>query len=385
MSQINRNGGYNPRPAGAPRPAGQRPVGQRPAARPAVRPADGARPAAPKQKVSGGNGGFWKLAVLGVCVIAFGLALQVMMPKGFPVAVKKKNNAATAVETITEIHSSGPVRINELMTSNGGVLTDENGATPDWIEVANVSSSDVNLSGYTLSKSAGGGNVFTFPDYVLKAGECVIVHADSHVATEADVQFHAPFRLSSSGDVLMLFNSAKVAVDTVNIPALTRNNSYARQSVSQWAETDKCTPGLTNTDESYNSLITVTQASPLCIAEVMTSNTTVNPDENGAYHDYIVIANTGSDAVDISGWYLSDSIATTRMWIFPQGVSIPAGGSLTVHASGLDRAVDFKHMHTNFSLSSEGETIVLSNTNGQPVDIVEVPLLKDNQPFNPGN
>ena len=371
MSQNNHSG-YDPR-TGARRPVQQRPTQPRPVKKPA---------ASPRQKTAAGSA-FVKLAAIGAAVIVLGLVLQVMMPKGFPVAAKKNRNV-TAAEAVTEIHSSGPVRINELMTSNGGVLTDENGATPDWIEVANVSSSDVNLSGYTLSKSAGGGNVFTFPDYVLKAGECVIVHADSHVATEADVQFHAPFRLSSSGDVLMLFNSAKVAVDTVNIPALTRNNSYARQSVSQWAETDKCTPGLLNTDESYNSLITVTQASPLCIAEVMTSNTTVNPDENGAYHDYIVIANTGSDAVDISGWYLSDSIATTRMWIFPQGVSIPAGGSLTVHASGLDRAVDFKHMHTNFSLSSEGETIVLSNTNGQPVDIVEVPLLKDNQPFNPG-
>ena len=179
----------------------------------------------------------------------------------------------------------------------------------------------------------------------------------------------------------MLFNGAKVAIDTVNIPAIARNHSYARQSAGQWTETDRCTPGLSNTDESYLSLTTVTQTSPLRITEVMTSNTTVNPDENGAYHDYIVITNTGSSTMDVSGWYLSDDLTATRMWIFPQGTSIPAGGSITVHASGLDRADDPTHMHTNFSLSPEGETIALSNANGQPVDIAEVPLLKDNEVF----
>lgn len=311
-----------------------------------------------------------------------GLVLQGLMPNGFPLVTKSATGGGTGtVEQITEIHASGPVRINELMTSNGGVLTDENGATPDWIEIMNVSNGTVNLSGYSLSRSASSGSVFTFPDYELKAGECAIVYADGHAATEGESQFHAPFRLSSAGDVLMLFNSAKVAVDTVNIPAIARNHSYARQSVDQWAETSQCTPGLPNTEESYRSLTTVTQASTLRIAEVMSSNTTVYPDENGAYHDYICIANTGAEAADLSGWYLTDDISVTRMWRFPSGVVIPAGGTLVVHASSLDRTEDLNHLHTNFSLSSEGETVALSNPNGQPVDILEIPLLKDNQSY----
>lgn len=339
----------------------------------------GQRPAASRNLFSGMQGGFWKLVVLGVVVIIAGLVLQVLMPKGFPVAAKK-NNANTYVEAVNEIHSSGPVRINELMTSNGGVLTDENGATPDWIEIINTSSSRVNIAGYTLSKSASGGNAFTFPDCVLESGECVIVYADSHVATDADVQFHAPFRLSSTGDVLMLFNSAKVAIDTVNIPAIARNNSYARESVNQWTETNRCTPGLSNTDESYRSLTSVTLQSALRITEVMSSNTTVNPDENGVFQDYIVITNTGAETMDISGWYLSDSLQSTRMWMFPENTVLVPGGSVTVHASGLDR-VSSGHLHTSFRLSTEGETIALSNPNGQPVDIAEVPLLKDNEAY----
>lgn len=376
MSQNNYHG-YNPRPAGQ-RPVqqrpGQRPAGQRPPY-PAQQPMR-QRPAAPRPT---GGGGFWKLALIGVIVIVLGLALQVLMPKGFPVDVKKKNTAAP-VEAVTEIHSSGPVRINELMTSNGGVLTDEYGETPDWIEIMNVSNASVNLEGYTLSKSASGGNVFTFPDLVLEGGECVIVFADSHVATAEDTQFHAPFRLSSSGDVLMLFNSAKVAVDTVNIPAIARNSTYARRSARQWDETTECTPGLPNTAESYASLTGVTIQSPLRITEVMTSNTTVNPDENGVFHDYIIITNTGAEPVDISGWYLSDSLEMTRMWMFPEGTVAPAGGTITVHASGFDRSAS-GHLHAGFRLSSEGETIALSNDNGQPVDIAVVPLLKDNEVF----
>lgn len=317
----------------------------------------------------------------GVLIIAIGAGLQFAMPNGFPLNTTKKNTADSGAATVTEIHSSGPVRINEMMTSNGGVLTDESGATPDWIEIANVSSSAVNLSGYTLSKSADGGTVFTFPDCTLQPGECAIVIADSRSRAESGSEFHAPFRLSSSGDVLMLFNSAGVAVDTVNIPAITRNHSYARISASQWAETEKCTPGVENTDAGYLSLTTVTVSSDAILKEIVCANTKYAADANGIFHDYIVIANKGGQAMDISGWYLSDSTQSTRLWEFPEGTSIPSGGELLVYASGQNSKDNSAQLHTSFRLGSEKETVVLSNENGQPVDIAYIDLLKDNAAY----
>ena len=41
--------------------------------------------------------------------------------------------------------------INEVMTSNGGVIADENGDTPDWIELFNPGPGVINLAGWALS------------------------------------------------------------------------------------------------------------------------------------------------------------------------------------------------------------------------------------------
>ena len=315
------------------------------------------------------------MAGIGALVVLLAVGLQFLMPNGFPLRQTSAADEAAAT-AITEIHSSGPIRINEIMTSNGGALLDESGTTPDWIEIANISGSPVNLSGYKLAKSADAGNVFTFPEVTLQAGECVIVFADSRTRAIAGEEYHAPFRLSSTGDVLMLFNAADVAIDTVNIPALSQNTAYVRQDTSTWTADTRCTPGMLNTEENYLSLTTVTQTSPVQVVEIMSSNTKYAPDENGICHDYIILRNTSSEAVDLSGWYLSDTAQMARMWKFPTGVTLEGNATLLIHASGLDRTSDPQHLHTNFRLSSEGEQVVLSNALGQPVDIVDFGLLK---------
>lgn len=315
--------------------------------------------------------------MLGVCavILIVGVLLQLMMPDGF-VLVKDTSASPRKTQMVSEIHSGGPVRINEIMTANGGVVTDNDGNSPDWVEIANVSSGPVSLEGYVLARNAKAGNVFIFPNMTLQGGECVVVFADSHLSEEAGGELHAPFRLSSTGDVLMLFNQADVAVDTVNIPALPENAVYARMGKDQWEISEAPTPGQMNTEENYRAMTSVSGDTPVQVAELMSSSATYAPDENGVCHDYVMLKNvTGADQ-DIGGWYLSDTQQLPRMWRFPDGVSIPAGGTLTVHCSGLNRTEDSSHLHTNFKLSSEGEQVVLSNASGQPMDMVTFDLLK---------
>ena len=45
----------------------------------------------------------------------------------------------------------GLLTITEVMPSNKGVLPDEKGEYPDWIEVYNPTDDSINLSGYGLS------------------------------------------------------------------------------------------------------------------------------------------------------------------------------------------------------------------------------------------
>ena len=319
---------------------------------------------------------FGRIAVICAAVIVLGLVLQGLMPNGFPLSEIKDKSERPVAARVSEIHGEGPVRLNEIMSSNGGVMVDTKGKTPDWVEVANIGNRPVNLSGYILAKSAKAGNVFVFPDVVLQAGECAVVYADSTLQAEVDGELHAPFRLSSGGDVLMLFNTADVAIDTVNIPALGENIAYVRRDRDLWAASEETTPGLLNTEENYRALSTVVVTAEVQMSQIVASNTQYRPDENGAFYDYVVLQNTSAGTVDISGWYLSDDPSMVRLWKFPGGTVLPSGSTLTVYCSGLNRTDDPAHLHTSFRLSTEGETVTLSNASGQPVDRTTYDLLR---------
>ena len=51
--------------------------------------------------------------------------------------------------TATFIHAQS-IRFNEVVSSNS-ILTDEDGDTPDWIELYNDGSQNVNLENWTIS------------------------------------------------------------------------------------------------------------------------------------------------------------------------------------------------------------------------------------------
>ncbi|MBQ8506504.1 MAG: lamin tail domain-containing protein [Clostridia bacterium] len=323
--------------------------------------------------------GLGKLVVISLIVAALGFGLQILWPDGFPV-VRANNTGAAKVATITEIHSTGPLRINEIMTSNRNTLSIADGSSPDWVEIMNVSGGSVNLAGYQLAENASSALVFTFPEIWLEPDECILVYCDSRLRETAGEDLHAPFRLSSAGDTLMLFNAEDTAVDTINIPVLSRDRSYARLSASSWEESAEPTPGLANTAENYRSLTEPAADSPVIVNEVLASNGSILADENGQYYDYIELYNRSSETVNLEGWYLSDDSATVRKWRFP-AVSIAPGEYLVVYASKLDRSDDPAYLHSNFSLSSEGEEVVLSNSLGRVMDSVQFGLSKSNVAF----
>lgn len=332
------------------------------------RPVRAANAAAPRRRLPYD---FWPLTLACAALIAVCLAVQSFIPE-----TGSGGENPQAVAAVAEIHGDGPIRINELMSSNSGTIADENGVTADWIEVANVSGGAVNLEGYILAKDENASKVFVFPEHWLEAGECAIVFADNLYRTEGE--YHAPMKLSSQGGTLMLFSPSRTAIDSVNFPAMGEDRTYARESAGEWRISDQPTPGLPNTEDSYRALRTPAVDAGVEIAEIVSSNPQFAPDKNGAYHDYIELHNTTAEAIDLSGWFLSDDDGKILKWRLPEGMILEAGGCRIVYASGLDRA-DADEPHANFGLSSEGETVILADRGGKIVDRVEFGLLKNNQ------
>ncbi|MBL7938707.1 MAG: CotH kinase family protein [Flavobacteriales bacterium] len=97
------------------------------------------------------------------------------------------------------------------------------------------------------------------------------------------------------------------------------------------------------------------------VNEVSASNYADQVDNFGEYEDWIELFNTTGAAVDLSGWFLSDSQTNNTKWAFPGGASIPANGYLVIYCSGRNTTVGAIH-HTNFKLNqTEQERAVLSD------------------------
>lgn len=102
---------------------------------------------------------------------------------------------------------------------------------------------------------------------------------------------------------------------------------------------------------------------PLRINEILASNSKGLQDGNGDRTDWIEIFNPNPSPVNLQGYRLTDTASQPAKWVFPS-VTIPANGYLVVFASGTGVVDPLGKLHTNFSLSADGEYLALSRPNG---------------------
>lgn len=119
--------------------------------------------------------------------------------------------------------------------------------------------------------------------------------------------------------------------------------------------------------------------SSVVINEVCTQNKSCLSDSYGEYSDWIELYNTGSTDVDLSGYGLSDKADEPLQWTFPNGTIIKGGEHMVIFASNLESTGS--ELHTNFALSKNGETIILSNSNGSIIQQLEVPTLAEDSSY----
>src|SRR5581483_9228845 len=105
-------------------------------------------------------------------------------------------------------------------------------------------------------------------------------------------------------------------------------------------------------------LLTFSAAAQVRITEFMASNSSTLADEDGDFSDWIEIQNTSASAVNLQNWSLTDSLGNLNKWVFP-ATNIPPNSFMIVFASGKNRAVAGRELHTNFKLSSDGEYLAL--------------------------
>ena len=115
-------------------------------------------------------------------------------------------------------------------------------------------------------------------------------------------------------------------------------------------------------EHEYHSLAV---SGDVVINEISASNSAIQADPNGEFDDWIEFYNNTSLPITMDGYYLSDNSTTPTKWTFPTGTTIGANDFLIVWT---DKDTLQTGLHANFSLSSSGESVLLSNASGDLID-----------------
>ncbi|MBE5803634.1 MAG: hypothetical protein E7316_03880 [Clostridiales bacterium] len=119
-------------------------------------------------------------------------------------------------------------------------------------------------------------------------------------------------------------------------------------------------------------LLPITALADVIINEVCGLNGTY---KNEHAYDWIELYNNGTKTVNLSGWYLSDSKKDLQKWAFPKGTKLKKGAYLTVYCTGEEDIAPGREatFYSTFKISSGGEKLYLSDSEGNLLQTLEVP------------
>ena len=197
--------------------------------------------------------------------------------------------------------------INEIIPNPNG-YDDDVYPNGEWLELYNDGSTDVDLTGWSVTNSAG--KVLTFnaasivgysssnnQTWEISPGEYVVI------ARNGDSNFY----LTNTADTISLLDASSTKVHEASWGSSAQSGvSYEEDSTSptsHWIPTAQPTPGQQNSAGGPVTYI----PSDLVISEVM-----ANPwpsDDNASYPggEWIEVFNTGSATMDLTGWSIVDA------------------------------------------------------------------------------
>ena len=166
------------------------------------------------------------------------------------------------------------VRINEVLTNNTTSIQDEFGQREAWIEVENTSFTTYNIRGmyFTTDRSVLDPKM-SVPERIKRMS--VIPSGDARTqiggrqhlvfycnSNPAQGKLHLSLNVPMSEPLWIGFynGNATELIDSVSVPALAADQSYARQSATSWAvkSAENVTPGIENfikTDETKDAYL----------------------------------------------------------------------------------------------------------------------------------
>lgn len=190
------------------------------------------------------------------------------------------------------------VIINEFLASNTSSNLDPNyNKYSDWIELYNKSNSDIDLSGYFLTDNFDRPTKWVIPnDVIAKANDYLVIWADGN-----DSANHANFKLSKNGEVIGLYNTDTLTIDSLIFGAQQDDISYGRiiESPENWAF---FSPPSQKEENNSANIANIT-AEPIFITEGGIFNSTQSLAFNNSENSNIYFTTDGSKPDETSNLY----------------------------------------------------------------------------------
>ena len=150
------------------------------------------------------------------------------------------------------------VVLNEVVSLNDESLEDEDGDSPDWVEILNGSDASVNLAEWGLSDEPAAPFKWTFPAVTLPPRGYLVVFVSGENRAVAGAPLHTNFELRSDGEPVVLTKPDGTAADAAPAARLRRDVSLGRHpnGVGGWKYLATPTPRGSNTaSQPYESLV----------------------------------------------------------------------------------------------------------------------------------
>ena len=140
----------------------------------------------------------------------------------------------------------GALTVNEVCTVNHQSLVSETLDSPDWVELYNGSNRALNLKGYGLTDNPKQSYKYTLPDVTVEAGGYLIIYFTGGSEAADNDPLCTGFGLSRYGESLLLVDANYNLLDSVEVPSLEPDVSYARAEDGSWGYAVIPTPGEAN-------------------------------------------------------------------------------------------------------------------------------------------
>lgn len=169
------------------------------------------------------------------------------------------NSSSEKVATVPNSDTDGTVDpigiiISEASSSNS-IFTDLQGDTPDWFEIYNRTSSEINLSNWSVTDDSGELDKWKFPEVLIAPEGYLRIWASKKDFIDEEDNLHTNFKLSSDGETLILV-SPEGKEDRLEVFGLSRNVSIGRSLLDgALVYYSSPTPGLANTAQEYDGLV----------------------------------------------------------------------------------------------------------------------------------